>query len=85
MTPIYEDNTACIEWGNVVIGGRERANSAKHIDIWKHFAHKVTQNGAIIKVPTAQQMADILTKGQTSTASSCIRRWALGMEVGTKH
>ncbi len=24
-TPVYEDNTACIEWGNHVIGGRERA------------------------------------------------------------
>jgi hypothetical protein len=33
-TPIYEDITACIEWGNYVIGGRERA---KHIDIRKHF------------------------------------------------
>ena len=27
---MYEDNTACIEWGNNVIGCRE---SAKHIDI----------------------------------------------------
>jgi hypothetical protein len=35
-TPVYEDNTACIEWGNHVIGGREHA---KHIDIRKHFAH----------------------------------------------
>ena len=34
-TPVYEDNTACIEWGNHIIGGRERA---KHIDIRKHFA-----------------------------------------------
>jgi hypothetical protein len=24
-TPLYEDNTACIKWGNNVIGGRERA------------------------------------------------------------
>ena len=39
-TPVYEDNTAYIEWGNnvTVIGGRERA---KHIDIRKHFAHEV--------------------------------------------
>jgi hypothetical protein len=61
-TLIYEDNTACIEWGNTVIGGRERA---KHIDIRKHFAHEVIQNGAmlLVKVPTAHQMADILTKG----------------------
>jgi hypothetical protein len=40
-TPVYEDNTACIEWGNHIIGGRERA---KHIDNRKHFAHKVIQN-----------------------------------------
>ncbi len=61
-TPVYEDNSACSEWGNNVIGGQERA---KHIDIRKHFAHEVIQNGAmrLIKVPTAQQMADILTKG----------------------
>ena len=60
--PVYEDNTACIEWGNNVIGGRERA---KHIDIRKHFAHEVIQNGQmrLVKVPTSAQMADILTKG----------------------
>ena len=61
-TPIYEDNTACIEWGNNVIGCRERA---KHIDIRKHFAHEVIQNGGmrLVKVPTKVQLADILTKG----------------------
>ena len=58
---MYEDNTACIEWGNHVIGGRERA---KHIDIRKHFAHEVIQNGhmKLIRVATANQLADILTK-----------------------
>ncbi len=40
-TPVCEDNTACIEWSNNVIGGRERA---KEIDIRKHFAHEVIQN-----------------------------------------
>jgi hypothetical protein len=60
-TPVYEDNTACIEWGNNVIGGRERA---KHIDIRKHFAHEVIQNGhmTLVRVPTSSQLADILTK-----------------------
>ena len=60
-TPVYELNTACIEWGNHVIGGRERAN---HIDIRKHFAHEVIQNGkmTLVRVPTASQLADILTK-----------------------
>ncbi len=55
---------ACIKWGNNIIGGRERA---KHIDIWKHFAHEVIQNGEmrLVRVPTSShwQLADILTKG----------------------
>jgi hypothetical protein len=60
-TAVYEDNTACIEWGNNVIGGRERV---KHIDIRKHFTHEVIQNGhmKLSRVATSQQLADILTK-----------------------
>ncbi len=60
-TPVYEDNTACIEWGNHIISGRERA-----IDTRKHFAHEVTQNShmKLVSVPTASQLADILTKQQ---------------------
>ena len=60
-TPVYEDNTACIEWGNHVIGGRERA---KHIDIRKHFAHEVIQRQEmrLVKVDTSLQLADIFTK-----------------------
>ena len=58
---MYEDNTACIEWGNHVIGGRERA---KHIDIREHFAHEVIQRQEmrLIKVDTSLQLADIFTK-----------------------
>ena len=41
-TPVYEDNTACIEWGNNVIARREPAT---HIDMPKHFAHEVIRNG----------------------------------------
>ncbi len=61
-TPVYEANTACIEWGNNLIGRRERA---KHIDIQKHFAHELIQNGKmlLVCVPTASQLADIFTKG----------------------
>jgi hypothetical protein len=60
-TSMYEDNTACIEWRNSVIGGRKRA---KLIDIRKHFAHKEIRNGQmnLIRVATAKQLADILTK-----------------------
>jgi hypothetical protein len=61
-TTVHEDNTACIEWGNNIIGGRERA---KHIDIRKHFAHETIKNGHMIlkKVATTAQLADIMTKG----------------------
>ncbi len=60
-TPVYEDNTACIEWGNHIIGGRERA---KHIDIRKHFAHEAIQNRhmRLIRVPKDEQLADVFTK-----------------------
>ncbi len=60
-TPVYEDNTACIEWGNHIIGRRQRA---KHIDISKHFAHEEIPNWhlLLIKVGTNDQMADILTQ-----------------------
>jgi len=60
-TPIYEDNAACIEWANHVMGGRERA---KHIDIRKHFAHEAVQNGhmRLHKIATEDQLADLLTK-----------------------
>jgi hypothetical protein len=73
-TPVYEDNSACIEWGNNVIGGRERA---KQIDIRKHFAHEVIQNGEmrLIKVPTLALPADILTKGPHLPQSTlCVER-----------
>ncbi len=57
-TPVYENNTACIEWGNNVIGGRERAKHCD-IDIRKHrdFAHEVIQNGhmKLIRVSTTSQ------------------------------
>ena len=60
-TPVYEDNTAGIEWGNHIIGGRE---CAKHINIRKHFAHEAIQNRhmRLIRVSTDEQLADIFTK-----------------------
>ncbi len=59
---VFEDNAACIEWSNHVIGGREHA---KQIDIRKHFAHEAVQNGHILlyKTLTEFQLADLLTKG----------------------
>jgi hypothetical protein len=59
-TPVFEDNNACIDSGNNIIGGRERA---KHIDIRKHFAHDVIQSGQLrlIRVSTEEQLADMFT------------------------
>ena len=59
--PVYEDNTACIEWTNNVIGGRERA---KHIGIRKHSAHEAAQLGhlRLKRVSTTDQLADLFTK-----------------------
>jgi hypothetical protein len=67
-TPVYEDNTACIEWGNNIIGGRERA---KHIDIRKHFANEVIQDGEmrLVRVPTSSQLrAYTIRSGRHVTA-----------------
>jgi hypothetical protein len=54
--PVYQDNTTCIDCGNHVIGGRERA---RHINIHKHFAHEVIQNRhmTLIRVPAEEQLA----------------------------
>ncbi len=60
-TRVYEDNTACIKWGNYVIGGRERA---KYINLHKHVAHETTQNSQtrLIKVDTSKQLSDLFTQ-----------------------
>jgi hypothetical protein len=71
--PVYEDNNACIEWSNNIIGGRERA---EHIDIRKHFAHEAVQNGhlRLIRVDTSKQLADIFTKGlQPQPWATCVK------------
>ena len=71
-TPVYEDNNACIEWSNHVIGGRERA---KHIDIRKHFAHEVIKHGhmRLVRVDTSDQLADVFTKSlQPKLHAKCL-------------
>jgi hypothetical protein len=60
-TPVYKDNTACIEWGYHKIGRCERT---RHVDIRKHFAHEVIQNQhmRLVRVSTNDQLANIFTK-----------------------
>jgi hypothetical protein len=57
-TVIFEDNTASIKWSS---GSSRRA---KHIDLKVCFVHEVvSMKQAILKyLPTAEQVADILTK-----------------------
>ena len=72
-TPVYEDNNACIELSNNVIGGRERA---KHIEIREHFAHEAVQNFhlRLIRVHTSKQLTDIFTKGLYSQPwATCVK------------
>jgi hypothetical protein len=59
-TVVFEDNTACMEWSNHVISGREHA---KHIDIRKHFAHEAVQIGnmRLYNIPTEFPLANLLT------------------------
>ncbi len=84
-TAVFEDKTACIEWANRVIGGRERA---KHIDIRKHFAHEAVQNGhmRLYRIPTEYQLADLLTKSlqrsQFERNLSCLLGYDLDGQVG---
>jgi hypothetical protein len=55
---IFEDNTAAIKWSS---GSSRRA---KHIDLKVCFVYEVvSMRQAILKyLPTAEQVADILTK-----------------------
>jgi hypothetical protein len=62
-TPVHEDKTARIEWGNHIVGGRERAE--QHIDTRRHFAHEVIQHREmhlLIKADASKEIADMFTK-----------------------
>ena len=67
-TSVKEDNPACIEWGDHVVGGHEHA---KQIDICRHFAHEVIQNQEMrpIKIHTTLQHSDILPSISCSRSS----------------
>jgi hypothetical protein len=68
-TVIFEDNTAAIKWRS---GSSRRA---KHIDLKICFVHEVmSMKEAILKyLPTAEQVADILTKPLEANIFSFLR------------
>jgi hypothetical protein len=75
---IFEDNTTAIKW----ISGSSRR--AKHIDLKVCFVHEVmSRKHVILKyLPTAEQVADILTKPlEASIFSFCATSLASREEV----
>jgi hypothetical protein len=66
-TVIFEDNTPAIKWSS---GGSRRA---KHIDLIVRFVHEVvSMKHEILKsLPTAEQVADILTNPFEANIFSC--------------
>jgi hypothetical protein len=68
-TVIFEDNTASIKWSS----GSSRC--AKHIDLKECFVHEVvSMKQAILKyLPTAEQVADFLTKPLETSIFSFLR------------
>ncbi len=62
-TQVYEDNTACIDWGNHVIGKRERSkHNPQALSTRKELEVTVKLKMRLIKVDTSGQLADIFTK-----------------------
>ncbi len=72
-TLVYEDNPACIKWGNYVIRGRE---CAKNIDLCKHKTIHNHQMSLIkINTGTSKQLEDIFTKAlPLAQFLACIHR-----------
>ena len=58
--PLHEDNQACIRLAEAPVTSQR----SKHIDIRYHFIRHHVKNGniRIVYVPTAEQIADGLTK-----------------------
>ena len=60
-TVIFEDNTGCISWSKNPGTDHQRS---KHIDLKYHYIQSMVKKGVVKMVycPTAEMMADILTK-----------------------
>ncbi len=59
-TPIYEDNSACIQMSRNPV----QHNKTKHIDLHYHFVRERAEIGQVklVWVPTGEMIADLLTK-----------------------
>lgn len=59
-TPIFEDNSACIQMSKNPV----QHNKTKHIDLHHHFVRERVEGGDVklVWVPTGEMIADLLTK-----------------------
>jgi hypothetical protein len=77
-TTIYEDNQSCIAMANNPVNHAR----TKHINIRYHYVREKVRDGTIKLeyLPTAEQVADMLTKGLPKTRLSIIRNLVMGRE-----
>ena len=59
-TIVYQDNQSTIHWAS----GRDNFHKTKHMDIKYHYVRDLVSNSSInvVYLPTAQMVADVLTK-----------------------
>jgi len=77
--PIYEDNQSTIAYANAP----QISARTKHIDIRYHYVKELTQSGFLqLKyVPTAEQVADGLTKNLDRIKLESLRQTLLGVDA----
>ena len=75
-TVIFEDNQGCIALTENPVFHRR----TKHIDIRYHFIREKVASGEVVLkyVPTADQLADLLTKGLPKPRSMALRNVIMG-------
>jgi len=75
-TIIHEDNMGCIGMSeNPILHQR-----SKHIDIRYHFLREAVSNGQVLLtfIPTAEQIADLLTKALPKARTQMLRDQVVG-------
>ena len=57
---VYQDNQSSIHWAS----GRDNFHKTKHMDIKYHYVRDLVSNSRVdvVYLPTAQMVADVLTK-----------------------
>jgi hypothetical protein len=71
-TPIYEDNEACISLAN----NPQSSKRTRHIQVIYHWIreHLDNKSAKLVPIGSANQLADIMTKGMYGPAMSTARR-----------